>query len=88
MAKIKDLEKVEQEFVKHGFNLVSAQPGPMDSGIAIFSNGPKSLRIIKDRSQWSFDTDKKLLESLGLWKAFDRADDFCNGVPSIIKNLK
>jgi hypothetical protein len=88
MDKLKDLEILAQEFKKYGFKLSQSEVGPMDSGIASFSNGSQSVTIIKDKSQWSFDSKKDFLASFGLWKSFDSVTDFCKAINILLKNLK
>ena len=88
MSKIKDLGDLERRFKKFGFELAHSEIGPMDYGTAVFSNGRQSIKIIKDKSQWFFDSDKVLLRSLGLWKAFDKTNEFCDAIELLVRSLK
>ena len=86
--KIKDLEELEREFNKFGFELGNSEAGPMDSGIAIFSDGRQTIKVIKDKPQWFFDGDKNFLEPLGLWRAFDKTREFCSAIDLLVRRLR
>jgi hypothetical protein len=71
-----NLELVSAVLATAGFRLLHTQLGPMDSGLADFTDGSRHLRVIKDRSQWMLDGAKKDLERAGLWRAFDDTEEF------------
>lgn len=48
----------------------------MDSGVADFSDGFRTIRVIKDRSQWMLKGVRDQLEPFGLWRAFDDTQEF------------
>lgn len=72
----KDLEVISTAMATVGFALLFAENGPMDSGVADFSDGFRTIRVIKDRSQWMLKGVRDQLEPFGLWRAFDDTQEF------------
>jgi hypothetical protein len=56
-----------------GFNPQASayDPQVMGNWYADFSGSKRSVRIIKDRSQYFVEGDRKELEPFGLWRAFN-----------------
>lgn len=76
MSALKDLDGIVVAMEAVGFRLVRSEAGTMDSGSAEFSDGWRTVKISKDRSQWMFEGLRQELEPLGLWKAFDDTLEF------------
>ena len=80
----KHLEVISVALASVGFRLLCAEAGSMDSGVAQFSDGSRTLRVIKDRGQWFLDGRREELESVGLWGAFNHTEEFRDAVRAYI----
>jgi hypothetical protein len=85
MGTLKDIEVIKIAMQAVGFRLVELEVGPMDSGSVDFSDGTRTIRIGKDRGQWSLTGSPEKLMPLGLWKAFDDTSEFREALLSFIK---
>jgi len=80
MSEPLELEAVKSAIEPLGFRLIHAEADAVDSGSATFSNGHRTVTVNKDHSQWMFSGSRRDLEPLGLWKAFDQTNEFCDAL--------
>jgi hypothetical protein len=73
-----EIEELVDALAGLGFPLVrySEEPRAFNNFYADFSNGSVCFRVIRDRSQFMVDGEKRTLELSGLWKAFDNQSTF------------
>jgi len=83
--KLIDLDIVEAAMSEIGFDLVKTEEGPMDSGLAEFSDGKINITICKERSIWEIWTSKQELVPLGLWRGFPDTVQFIEALISYTK---
>ena len=85
MIALRDLEILTAAMEGIGFHLTRSEPGTMDSGVAEFSDGKRTITIGKDKSIWEFSGPRSHLEPLGLWRGFADTNEFRNALVSYVK---
>ena len=50
MSTFKDLDVLVKAMEAEGYRLVDSEPGPTDSGTAEFSDGNRTVKIVRDKS--------------------------------------
>ena len=76
MSTPRDLDRLQPVIEAAGFTLVAAHEGAMDSGIAQFSDGRSTVKIVRDRSQWMLSGERPQLEPFDLWRAYKSTEEF------------
>jgi hypothetical protein len=88
MGAPRNLKVISTALKTAGFRLLHTEAGSMDSGLADFSDGSRTIRVIKDRSQWMLVGEQNQLERAGLWRAFDDTQEFRDALLAYLLRAK
>ena len=88
MSTPRDLDRLQPGIEAAGFTLVAAHAGTMDSGIAEFSDGRSTVKIVRDRSQWMLSGERPQLEPFDLWRAYESTEEFREALVHYLRTSK
>jgi hypothetical protein len=85
---IEGLKQLQEKFEEFGYQLLKFKSATMGSGEACFQKGNDIIEIQKDRGYWNIESDRKGVESLGLFKAYLDTSEFCKDIERYIKTTR